>query len=286
MSTFEQRLKTFTKWPHGNRHAPEYMAAAGFFQNHRVHDHNDAATCFNCEMTLASWATAMDPVKEHLDRSPRCTWITGKMMNTQEKREDTFGDWPFDERLSYILVAAAGFFQSDVQTHTVTCYACQLTLGPEQLGTDPLGAHMRLDNHISPCVYLSKATHPAERALPLTPPLTPPLRKYRCAVCRNPFPTLKALRQHLADPKKAHSQLSLMNTGRVAKPRPVFRGYKRGVQKRKVPSLASRITRPKPKPEYIKVEDDGEVYSINSQMMAGYAVVAPSTRITAARTKW
>lgn len=276
MATFEQRLKTFTNWPHGKNHAPEYMAAAGFLQNHRVQGHNDAAMCFNCEMTLASWETAMDPVKEHLLRSPRCTWITSKMMNTQEKREETFDDWPFNEQLSYMMVAAAGFFQSDIPTHTVTCYSCQLTLGPQQLGTDPLRAHIRLDKPTSPCTYLSKATSPAERAMPPTPPPTPPLLRHRCPECRNLFSTEAGLRRHLANPKRAHlpkprkiigSRTAPIRMGRnVTKPRapglagritaPI--GMRRRAARRRVPDLARRITRPppKPEPEYIKIEDD------------------------------
>lgn len=280
MATFEQRLKSFTNWPHGRNHAPEYMAAAGFLQNHRVQGHIDAAICFNCEMTLASWETAMDPVKEHLERSPRCTWITSKMMNTQEKREDTFADWPFNQQLSYMMVAAAGFFQSDVQTHTVTCYSCQLTLGPPQLGNDPLRAHVELDNPRSPCAYLSKATSSTERALPPTPPPTPPLLRHQCPVCHNLFLTQDSLRRHLADPKKAHSPYNIFLThsglGRhlantknahLSRPRKVVGqrtapiGMRRRMTRRTVPDLASRITRPPSKPEYIKIEDDEDSWA-------------------------
>ena len=277
MATFEQRLRSFTSWPHARNHAPEYMAAAGFLQNHRVQGHSDAAICFNCDMTLASWETAMDPVKEHLERSPRCTWITGKMMNTQEKREDTCGDWPFDQQLSYMMVAAARFFQSDVQTHTVTCYSCQLTLGPQQLGNDPLRAHIGLDNPRSPCAYLSRATSSTERALPPTPPPTPPRLRHRCPVCHNLFPTQDGLRRHLADPKKAHllptslggsrrqranpKKAHLPRPRKVTGPRTAPIGMRRGVTRRAVPDLASRITRPPLKPEYIKIEDDGDSWA-------------------------
>jgi len=63
-------------------------------------------------------------------------------MNTQEKREDTFHNWPWDGALSYMMVAAAGFYQSDRTNHAVTCHSCQLTLQPRELLSDPLEAHV------------------------------------------------------------------------------------------------------------------------------------------------
>ncbi|KAL8787649.1 MAG: hypothetical protein Q9213_002080 [Squamulea squamosa] len=219
--------------------------------------YNDAAMCLSCDMTLTHWDTAMDPVKEHLDRSLRCSWITSKMMNTQEKREETFAHWPFDDQLSYMMVAAAGFFQSDVETHTVTCHACQLTLGPQQLGNDPLRAHARLDNPTSPCSYLTKAASPFERGLPPTPPPTPPLLRHQCAVCHNRFLTKAGLRQHLADPKKAHLPKARKIIGRRTAPI-----AKRKITiRRRAPDLARRIRRPPRNPfdqipPFIKIEDD------------------------------
>ncbi|KAL9596006.1 MAG: hypothetical protein Q9219_006090 [cf. Caloplaca sp. 3 TL-2023] len=257
MATFEQRLKTFTNWPHDGSHAPKYMAAAGFVKDHNFPGLVDAATCLSCEMTMTHWDKGMDPITEHLDHSPRCAWITGKMMNTQEKREETFGNWPFEDQLSYMLVAAAGFFQSDIQTHTVTCYACQLTLGPQQLGNDPLRAHARLDNQASPCPYLTKTVSSEERALPPTPPPTPPLLRHQCAVCHNRFLTKDALRRHLVDPKKAHLPKARKIIGRRTAPI----GKRRITMIRRAPDLASRITRPLRNPfdqisHIIKYEDD------------------------------
>lgn len=272
MTTFEQRLHTFVNWPHGGTHAPEYMAAAGWLHDHQATtDHPDAAKCFSCDLTLVDWGTSQPPIREHLARNPHCTWLTSKTMNTQEKREDTFADWPFDEHyhLSYMLVAAAGFFQSDTRTHTVTCFACHLTLGPQQLGTDPLAAHLRLDNPISPCVYLTKATTlAAERRAPppLSPPPTPPGLRYQCRVCRNLFPTEDGLRQHLANPKKAHLPKPRKVIGRrvVLPRRAAMSGRRNAVRNvRRVPDLASRISRVPDlasritrAPEYIKIEDD------------------------------
>ncbi|CAF9939923.1 MAG: hypothetical protein HETSPECPRED_002104 [Heterodermia speciosa] len=272
MTTFEQRLATFVNWPHRGTHAPGYMAAAGWLHDHQAQGHNDAAKCFSCALTLVGWETAQPPIREHLDRNPHCAWITSKTMNTQEKREDSFGNWPFDEhhRLSYLLVAAAGFFQSDPTTHTVTCYACQLTLGTQQLGPDPLATHIRLDSPFSPCPYLTKAAALAaeNRALPPSPPPTPPQHprlKHQCRVCHNRFPTWGGLGRHLADPKKAHSPKPRKVIGRrVLLPRRAAMPARRRVVTRRrvpdlasritfVPDLASRITMP-PEPEY-KIEE-------------------------------
>ena len=285
MATFEQRLSTFVNWPHRGKHAPEYMAAAGWLHDRQIYGHSDAARCFNCDLTLVGWETA-DPVREHLKRNSHCSWITGKMMNTQEKREETFDNWPFEDQVSYMMVAAAGFFQSDTDTHTVTCYACQLTLGPQQLDTDPLRAHVRFNNSISPCAYLTKATTPAERVLPLSPPPTPPRLKHRCVVCHNRFPTRDALQLHLVDPGKAHdrrlrprARKAMVKSrkvigGRAAAPRrTALPGRRKVINRRRVPDLASRITRAPDlasritrvpdlasritrAPEYIKIEDD------------------------------
>ena len=271
MTTFEQRLRTYVNWPHGGTHAPIYMAAAGWLHDHEAHDHNDTAKCFNCDLTLVHWGTAQPPIREHWERNPHCSWITSKMMNTQKKREDTFANWPFDEHddLSYMLVAAAGFFQSDTRTHTVTCYACQLTLGPRQLGTDPLRVHFQLDSRISPCAHLTKATRLAEErgVLPPSPPPTPPRLRHRCRVCHNLFTTLDGLRRHLVDPKKAHLPKARKVIGRrtVLPRRAGLPVERKAGGKRRVPDLASRITRApdlatritRPlQPEYIKIEDD------------------------------
>ena len=275
MATFEQRLSTFVNWPHRGQHAPEYMAAAGWLHDRQIYGHTDAARCFNCDLTLVGWETA-DPVREHLKRNSHCSWITGKMMNTQEKREETFDNWPFEDQASYMMVAAAGFFQSDTDTHTVTCYACQLTLGPQQLGTDPLRAHIRFSNSISPCAYLTRTTTPAERALPLSPRPAPSLLKHQCAVCHNRFQSKGGLRLHLAHPGQAHDRRRLPGArkvkarsrkvigSRAAVPRrAALPGKRKVINRRRVPDLASRITRAPDlasritrAPEYIKIEDD------------------------------
>ena len=140
MDSITKRLATFTSWPHHGQHNARKMAAAGFYQDHDS-PHMDAASCFDCEFTLTSWATAEDPAIEHIIRQPLCAWTVRKTMNTQEKREDTFHDWPFGGPLSSMVVAAAGFYQSNRVNHMVSCYSCQLTLHPEELMPDPLQAH-------------------------------------------------------------------------------------------------------------------------------------------------
>lgn len=117
------------------------MAAAGFFQNHEYTHLADAATCFYCDLTVTQWIGRPDPATVHATEQPACTWIFGKLMNTQEDREATFDNWPFEGRGSFMMVAAAGFYQSNRINHAVTCYSCNLTLRPDQLLSDPLQAH-------------------------------------------------------------------------------------------------------------------------------------------------
>ena len=141
MDSFAKRLSTFTSWPHAGQHDPRYMAAAGFYQDFKWPAHTDAATCFHCDCTFTGWVAGEDPATEHVRRNPQCTWIVGKTMNTQEKREATFDNWPYDGPLSHMMVAAAGFYQSDRKSHIVTCHSCQLTLSSGELLPDPLRAH-------------------------------------------------------------------------------------------------------------------------------------------------
>lgn len=190
------------------------MAAAGFFHDHRWA--RDAATCFFCDLTLTDWAAAQDPATKHVQCQPSCTWIVGKTMNTQEKREDTFDNWPWDGALSHMMVAAAGFYQSDRAHHAVTCYSCQLTLQPGEIVSDPLQAHISSLSGRR-CAFLRRnlfsldvkeeaidAPHLrvpigilGSVAFPPSPPASPPVPETTCGKCEKNFPTKDSLFRHL-----------------------------------------------------------------------------------------
>ncbi len=218
MDSSAKRLATFTSWPHHGQNDPRYMAAAGFYQDHRWAQ--DAATCFFCDLTLTDWATGQDTATKHLQCQPSCTWIVGKTMNTQEKRENTFDNWPWDGALSYMMVAAAGFYQSDRTNHAVTCHSCQLTLQPRELLHDPLEAHISSLSGRR-CAFLRmnpssldvneeasdpprpqvQLGFPGSTSFPPSPPASPHIPDNTCGQCEKNFSTKGKLFSHL---KKVH----------------------------------------------------------------------------------
>ncbi len=221
MDSFAKRLATFTSWPHHGQHVPRYMAAAGFYQDHKWA--RDAATCFHCDLTLADWAVGQDPATKHVECQPSCTWIVGKTMNTQEKREDTFQNWPWDGALSHMMVAAAGFYQSDRTNHAVTCHSCQLTLQPGELLSDPLQAHISslsawrctfVRRNLSSVDVKEEATDALRRGpcrgpvqtgaalvgpFPPSPPASPHASDNACTRCGKDFATKRELFSHLRE---------------------------------------------------------------------------------------
>lgn len=144
-------------------------------------------------------------------------------MNTPEKREGTFNNWPFDGVLSHIMVAAAGFYQSDWTNHGVTCYSCQLTLQPVELLPDPLEAHGRF-LLIGSCAVATRKSAQIQRkaafqaptreiaslnpqlilgpgprgpCLPLSPPASPASSATKCEWCGKQFETRAEVFRHL-----------------------------------------------------------------------------------------
>ncbi|KAI9719322.1 MAG: hypothetical protein M1812_003652 [Candelaria pacifica] len=84
MTTFENRLTSFTKWPHHHL-LPAEMAAAGFY--HEPTASIDYVTCFHCDLQLDGWSNDDKPFIEHTKRSPECLWIrkVAPSLDTSEK---------------------------------------------------------------------------------------------------------------------------------------------------------------------------------------------------------
>ncbi|XP_005490974.2 baculoviral IAP repeat-containing protein 5.1 [Zonotrichia albicollis] len=69
MYEYENRLKTFTKWPfqEGCKCTPENMAKAGFIHCPSASE-PDTAKCFFCLLELVGWEPNDDPWEEHTKR--------------------------------------------------------------------------------------------------------------------------------------------------------------------------------------------------------------------------
>ncbi|XP_064516569.1 baculoviral IAP repeat-containing protein 5.1-like isoform X2 [Pseudopipra pipra] len=69
MYEYENRLKTFTKWPFQEncKCTPENMAKAGFIHCPNVNE-PDVAKCFFCLLELEGWERNDDPWEEHTKR--------------------------------------------------------------------------------------------------------------------------------------------------------------------------------------------------------------------------
>ena len=74
--TFEERLASFTKWPHSGSLHPLYMAAAGFtFDSDNDDEHPDRVTCNSCNWSTHTWEKGEDPRTGHLLTQPDCPFV-------------------------------------------------------------------------------------------------------------------------------------------------------------------------------------------------------------------
>ncbi|XP_041829585.1 baculoviral IAP repeat-containing protein 5a [Melanotaenia boesemani] len=90
MYFYENRLKTFEKWPFDEdcTCTPENMAKAGFI--HTPSDNSpDVAICFFCLKELEGWEPEDDPEKEHKSHSSSCLFIALKK-NIEELTVEEF----------------------------------------------------------------------------------------------------------------------------------------------------------------------------------------------------
>ena len=74
--TYEQRLKSFTKWPEKVKQTPHELAETGFFSN----GCSDHVFCFYCGIGLRNWKNEAVPWKEHYKYNDKCTQIIIKLI--------------------------------------------------------------------------------------------------------------------------------------------------------------------------------------------------------------
>ena len=72
MPTYEERLATFTSWPHVSpTPQPADLATAGFIYA-PTHSFRDNVKCSTCRRNLDGWEPDDNAITEHLKFSPNC----------------------------------------------------------------------------------------------------------------------------------------------------------------------------------------------------------------------
>lgn len=107
MSTFEERLATFTLWPH-KLPIPADLAAAGWIHTPTTY-HLDLTKCLVCEKTLDSWEPIDDAFVEHVKISPQCSTVISpqKQEEIEARAKEASKPTPVPQDL--------GFFDSSLQ---------------------------------------------------------------------------------------------------------------------------------------------------------------------------
>lgn len=198
MDAVEERIASFTNWPHGGRLRPVFMAGAGFYQ-YRVD--TDAVSCFNCNVVMEGWNEQSDPITEHRRAAPNCSWNNDTYMTTWDERFHSFHSWPLDIKPLPATMASAGFYHSNKSTDAVTCFDCKLTLKDWKKPDDPIQHHLQQSSIFRPCAWISKVTNQPAQYTPPTPPPTPPVLAsaaipHKCEACQRTFPSGNSFRKH------------------------------------------------------------------------------------------
>ncbi|XP_069937983.1 death-associated inhibitor of apoptosis 1-like [Cherax quadricarinatus] len=69
--TYENRIKSFARWPNGVKQKPEELAEAGFFYC----DLSDHVRCFHCGNGIRNWKSNGLPWIEHARWYPECNFL-------------------------------------------------------------------------------------------------------------------------------------------------------------------------------------------------------------------
>ena len=199
MDSLEDRIASFSNWPHGGRLRPMLMAGAGFYQ-YRMD--TDAVSCFNCNVVMEGWNEHSDPITEHQRAAPNCTWINDTYMTTWDERFHSFHTWPLDIKPLPAVMASAGFYHSNRNTDAVTCFSCKLIFKDWKQHDDPIQHHLQQSSIFRPCAWISEVTNQPAQYTPPTPPNTPPPMPdpasipHKCEGCKKTFPSGSSFRKH------------------------------------------------------------------------------------------
>ena len=139
MNDYQTRLQAFTAWPHGLLLRPQVMAAAGFYQSDWE---TDEVMCFSCRVRVKGWDVGDDPFEKHAVASPYCSLVNKIFMGTFEERLDSFYLWSKGKKPSAVDMASAGFYHSNKQKDTVTCFSCLVRVEQWSAQDDPIHRHV------------------------------------------------------------------------------------------------------------------------------------------------
>ncbi|MCJ1473644.1 hypothetical protein MMC13_002295 [Lambiella insularis] len=154
-----------SKWPHRSP-TPAQLASAGFYYAPTA-TCPDSATCFMCEKGLDGWEEEDDPIREHLNYSPDCSWAINMAIEQEieegvrtdedpmsakmlEARRSTFGDrWPHEGKRAWFckvqkMVEAGWYYCPTAESEDfVKCAYCSLSLDGWEPKDKPMEEHQR-----------------------------------------------------------------------------------------------------------------------------------------------
>nr|XP_027194621.1 baculoviral IAP repeat-containing protein 5.2-like [Dermatophagoides pteronyssinus] len=82
MYSENNRLKSFTNWPHNSENiSKKEMAKHGFYQLHGHDNNDDLVRCVFCDIHMSGWQSKDDPNVEHQKASPDC--LFAKLQKSQ-----------------------------------------------------------------------------------------------------------------------------------------------------------------------------------------------------------
>ena len=205
---------------------------------------SDEVTCFNCRVSIDHWDHNDDPFQEHLLASPHCTFVNKSSMGTLEERLGSFHAWPLDTKPLPVIMAAAGFFHSDEQTDTVTCFCCMLRLDDWKLSDDPIRRHVMAKAQAGPCLWLDKILTEPEHVTTPVPRQTARVWDHKqtprkCQECRKVFSSGNQFHKHK---RESHAMVRRRARPRGIPGQPVKFFAMRGIQRPINPATRTRAS--------------------------------------------
>ncbi|KAI4504596.1 hypothetical protein M0802_000146 [Mischocyttarus mexicanus] len=153
-TTYEERLRTFDKWPLDKLQIQAELAEVGFWYL----GENDYTECFYCGIKLGDWKPEDSPLQEHQYWSPKCNYLRENKENftkfpkykSLESRSSTFD--VLSELTANVKerLVDAGFFYTEENNEAV-CFHCGKKLPNWQTEDKPWNKHFEC---YSNCGYL------------------------------------------------------------------------------------------------------------------------------------
>ena len=136
-------------------------------------------------------------------------------MSSWSERVQSFHTWPLDIKPFPAAMAAAGFYHSNKNTDTVTCFSCNREFPDWKKHDDPIRRHLQHSSVPQYCDYMDKVTKQPTQYIPLTPPATPPVSAsasipHKCTACQGTFPSSSTFHKHRREAhKRIHGRIGI-----------------------------------------------------------------------------